>query len=331
MVRKHLLCHMSFCKSLMSLINYGVGEGDFLCHISKMLKESKLTPEIFDRKSVKLHRNRAARDLPAFDFLLCEVADMVADRLSDIRRCFPVALDVGCHTGQISNVLAGRGGIETLLQCDLSEQMARRTNGLKIVADEEFLPIADNVLDLVISCLSLHWVNDLPGTLIQLRRALKEDGLFLAALFGGKTLKELRESLITAESEIMGGAGPRVSPFADVKDGGALLQRAGFALPVADTNVLTVSYEDPLKLMGDLRGMGEQMASHNRLKSFTRREIIYRAAEIYQANYGNVDGRVPATFEVITLTAWSPSSNQQQPLMRGSGQINLANVFGPKN
>ena len=301
-----------------------------MCHISKMSEKAHMSSEIFDRQAVKIHRDRAAKDLPEFEFLLCEVADMVVDRLSDIRRSFPVALDVGCHTGQIAALLAGRGGIETLLQCDLSEQMVRRTSGLKIVADEEYLPIGDGMLDLVVSCLSLHWVNDLPGALIQLRRALKEDGLFLVAFFGGETLKELRQSLIAAESEITGGAGPRVSPYADVRDGGSLLQRAGFALPVADTDVLTVSYENPLKLMRDLRGMGEQMATHTRQKSFTRRSVLLRAAEIYQEIFGDNDGRVPATFEIITLTAWSPSASQQQPLTRGTGQVNLADVLNPK-
>jgi NADH dehydrogenase [ubiquinone] 1 alpha subcomplex assembly factor 5 len=295
-----------------------------------MSEKAHLSSEIFDRQAVKMHRDRAAKDLSEFEFLLCEVADMVADRLSDIRRNFPVALDVGCHTGQIAALLAGRGGIETLLQCDLSEKMARRTSGLKIVADEEYLPIGDGMLDLVVSCLSLHWVNDLPGALIQLRRALKEDGLFLAAFFGGETLKELRQSLIAAESEITGGAGPRISPYADVRDGGSLLQRAGFALPVADTDVLTVSYENPLKLMRDLRGMGEQMATHTRQKSFTRRSVLLRATEIYQEIFGDNDGRVPATFEIITLTAWSPSASQQQPLTRGTGQVNLADVLNPK-
>ncbi len=310
----------------MSSADYGVGRGGFLWHISKMIYNSAEI-EIFNRQVVRQHRDRAAAGLSEFDFLISEVADMLADRLSDIRRSFPMALDVGCHTGQIGNLLAGRGDIETLIQCDLSEQMAKRTNGLKLVADEEFLPIADGVLDLAISCLSLHWVNDLPGALIQLRRALKPDGLFLGALFGGETLKELRQALVAAESEVEGGARPRISPFADVRDGGALLQRAGFALPVADTDVLTVSYENPLKLMRDLRGMGEQMATHNRHKSFTRRTTLFRAAEIYQEMFGDADGRVPATFEVITMTAWSPAPNQQQPLTRGSGQVNLADVL----
>lgn len=295
-----------------------------------MLTNSIETHEIFDRKSVKLHRDRAVKNLNKYDFLLCEITRMLGDRLSDIRRNFPLVLDVGCHTGQIANLLEDSVKIETILQCDLSEQMVRQTDGLRITADEEFLPIGNGLLDLVISCLSLHWVNDLPGVLIQIRRALREDGLFLGALFGGETLKELRQSLIAAESQIVGGAGPRVSPFADIQDGGELLQRAGFSLPVVDTDLLTVSYESPLKLMHDLRGMGEQMSTHTRQKTFTRRDILFRAAEIYQSDFGDADGRVPATFEVITLTAWAPSTNQPQPLIRGSGQISLADVLNTK-
>ena len=296
-------------------------------HISKMSKKAQNEAEIFDRRAVRLHRDRAAKNLSEFEFLLAEVAETLADRFSDIRREFPVALDLGCHSGQIAKVLAGRGGIDNLMQCDVSEAMTRQTSGLKFVADEEFLPVGDGVLDLAISNLSLHWVNDLPGALIQLCRALKPDGLLLAALFGGETLKELRKALVTAESEVTGGAGPRVSPFADIRDAGALLQRAGFALPVVDTDVLTVFYENPLKLMRDLRGMGEQMATHNRQKNFTRRAILFRATEIYQDMFGDADGRVPVTFEVITLTAWSPSPNQQQPATRGSGEVNLADVL----
>jgi SAM-dependent methyltransferase len=292
-----------------------------------MIQKEQVSGRVFDRRSVKLHRDRAAKNLSAFDFLLTEVAGMLVGRLNDIRRKFPLALDLGCHTGQVSRKLAGYQGIGSLLQCDISEQMVYRASGLRIVVDEEFLPIGSEALDLVISCLSLHWVNDLPGVLIQVQRVLKKDGLLLAAFLGGDTLKELRQSLYLAESEISGGAGPRVSPFANIKDGGALLQRAGFALPVADVDKITVSYESPLKLMRDLRGMGEQMATNTRQKKFTRRDVVFRAAEIYQSTYGDIDGRVPATFEVITLTAWSPSDNQQKPLKRGTGQIKLVDVL----
>lgn len=255
---------------------------------------------------------------------------MLADCLSDIRRDFSTALDVGCHTGQISELLAGRGGVELFLQCDISEQMLRKAGGLRIVADEEFLPIREGSLDLIISCLSLHWVNDLPGALIQMRHALKADGLFLVAFFGGETLKELRQSLIEAENEIVEGASPRVSSFTDIQESGALLQRAGFTLPVVDTNILTVSYENPLKLMHDLRGMGEQMSAHARQKTFTRRDVLFRGAELYQENYGNSDGRIPVTFEVITLTAWAPSINQPKALKPGTGKVSLVEVLNPK-
>ncbi len=286
--------------------------------------------KIFDRRSVKLHRDRAAKDLDSYDFLLSEVSRMLCDRLDDIRRSFSLVIDLGCHTGQIEKLLLGTGKINTILKCDLSEKMLRQTHGLRFVADEEFLPIGNGLLDLVISCLSLHWVNDLPGVLIQIRRALKKDGLFLGALFGGETLKELRQSLIMAESQITGGASPRVSPFTNIKDGGELLERAGFALPVVDTELLTVSYENPIKLMQDLRGMGEQMATYTRQKTLTGRNILFRAAEIYQSNYGDADGRVPATFEIITLTAWAPSNSQPKSLKRGSGETNLADALNAK-
>jgi SAM-dependent methyltransferase len=206
--------------------------------------------------------------------------------------------------------------------------MVHRASGHRLVADEEYPPFADHCLDLVISCLNLHWVNDLPGTLLQLCRALKPDGLLLASFFGGETLKELRSVLMEAEEQGEGGASPRISPFADVRDGGNLLQRAGFALPVADTDILTVSYESPLKLMRDLRGMAETNCVLQRRKSFSRRETLLRAAQIYGERYGDEDGRVPATFEVITLTGWAPAPGQQQPLAPGSAQSSLTSALG---
>jgi SAM-dependent methyltransferase len=295
-----------------------------------VLKDTEEMQKIFDRRSVKLHRDRAVKNLDSYDFLFCEVARMLIEKLDDINRSFSLGLDLGCHTGQIEKLFMDSKKIETIIKCDISEKMVRKTNGLRFTADEEFLPVGSNLFDIVISCLSLHWVNDLPGALIQIHRALKEDGLFLGSLLGGETLKELRQSLITAESQILDGISPRVSPFLNIQDGGSLLQRAGFALPVVDTDLLTVSYESPLKLMHDLRGMGEQMATYTRQKSFTRRDILYRAAEIYQSDYGDADGRVPASFEVITLTAWVPSNNQPKPLIRGSGKINLADILTEK-
>ena len=266
------------------------------------------TPLIIDRRSVRRNRNRAAADFAEFGFLIETIADDLMERLADSTRRFPKALDLGGHTGALAKRLARRSDIETLLSADCAEKMVEQAGGLRLVADEEVLPIADGALDLIMSCLTLHWVNDLPGMLIQARRALKADGLFLAAMFGGATLRELREAFLVAEDEIEGGAGPRVSPFADVRDAGDLLSRAGFKLPVTVTETLTVSYESPLTLIRDLMGRGEANAHIHRRKSFTRRTTFLRALAIYQERFGDADGRVPATFEIVTLTGWAPVS-----------------------
>ncbi|MCH8154628.1 MAG: methyltransferase domain-containing protein, partial [Proteobacteria bacterium] len=203
------------------------------------------TIHVFDRALLRRRRDRAAAGLRAHDFLFAEAAERLADRLDDVTRKFAFALDLGCHDGTLSRVLAGRGGIETLVQCDLSPAMARAaaTNGAPtLAADEEALPFAPESFDLIVSVLGLHWVNDLPGALIQIRRALKPDGLFLGALLGGATLTELRTALIEAELAEEGGASPRVAPFAELRDAGGLLQRAGFALPGADSDRIAVSY-----------------------------------------------------------------------------------------
>lgn len=282
---------------------------------------------VFDRRAVRVHRDRAAAGLDGHDFLLREVGDRLADRLLDVRRSFPVALDLGCHRGELGRLLGGRGGIETLIQCDLSERMLGAAAGLRLVADEEWLPLADHSVDLVVSLLALHWVNDLPGTLIQIRRALRPDGLLLAVMFGGRTLSELRHALGEAEVAGEGGLSPRISPFADVRDIGNLLQRAGFALPTVDTETLTVSYADPLRLMSDLRGMGESNAVCERRKSLSRRTTLLDAAARYRVLYGDAHGRVPATFQLIYLTAWSPGRDQPRPLRPGAATARLADAL----
>jgi len=286
---------------------------------------------IFNRSAVRAHRDRAAPRFRDYDFLFSECADRLGDRLLDMTRTFPVALDLGCHGGDVAHFIPPRSAVETLINCDLSPAMAhvaRSSNRRPTVCgDEEFLPFKEQSLDLVTSNLSLHWVNDLPGAMAQIRRALKPDGLFLASLLGGETLKELRDALSAAEMEVESGFSPRTSPFADVKDAGNLLSRAGFALPVADTEVITVSYGDPLKLMTDLRGMGEANATALRRTTFSRRATLMRAAEIYMEKYAGDDGRVPATFEIIFLTAWVPHESQQKPLQPGSGKVSLSNVF----
>ena len=283
---------------------------------------------VFDRLTVRRHRDRAAAGLADCDFLLREVGERLLDRLDDVKRRFPLALDLGCRTGILADLLNGRGGVGTLVRCDLSEAMARRAGRPAAVADEELLPFAEGAFDLILSNLSLHWVNDLPGALVQIRRALKPDGLFLGTLFGGGTCRELRQALTEAEIAEEGGLSPRVSPLAVVRDAGDLLQRAGFALPVADADTLTVSYPDPLKLMADLRGMGEANAVAARRKTVSRRGTLTAAAARYHALFADAAGRVPATFEVIFLTAWAPDPSQPRAARPGSATARLADALG---
>lgn len=295
---------------------------------------------VFDRAAVRHHRERAAAGFSGYDFLVREVAERLADRLEDVKRSFPLTLDLGCHDGTLASLVGARGGIETLVQSDLSFAMAQRAqktaaenaNGPKhcpaLVADEEMQPFAEGTFDLVMSSMGLHWANDLPGALLQANLALKPDGLFLGAILGGDTLHELRQSLLMAESELEGGAGPRVSPFAQLQDAAGLLQRAGFALPVADVDTITVDYANPLKLMDDLRGMGQSNAVLGRRNTLSRRETLMHAAQIYEEEFGNEEGVIPATFQVIFLTAWRPAANQPQPLRPGAAEHRLADALG---
>ncbi|MFQ5972628.1 MAG: methyltransferase domain-containing protein [Alphaproteobacteria bacterium] len=284
--------------------------------------------EIFDRRLLRRRRERAAATLGEHDFLLREAALRLVDRLADVQRAFPLALDLGCHTGILGTLLAGSSKISTLVQTDIALAMARRAGSWAVVADEEALPFADGSFHLILSCLGLHTVNDLPGALAQIRRALKPDGLFLATLFGGETLGELRQAWLEAELGQEGGVSPRVSPFADLSDAAGLLQRAGFALPVADADRITVSYDDPMRLMIDLRAMGESNVLLERRRRPTRRATMAAVAERYMANFSGTDGRVPATFHLIHLTGWAPHPSQQQPLAPGSASKRLASALG---
>ena len=284
--------------------------------------------QVFDRRAVRRHRDRAAPAFAAHDFLKREVAERLADRLADITRRFPLALDLGAHDGTLAEVLGGRGGIERLVQCDLSPAMLARGRGVRLAADEELLPFATDSFDAVLSVLSLHWVNDLPGTLIQANRCLKPDGLFLAAMLGFGTLAELRDAWHAGELAQEGGVSPRVSPFAELQDAAGLLQRAGFALPVADIEPIAVTYADPLRLMAELRGMGEVNSVVERRKRFTRRGTLLAAAAAYRDRFAGTDGRVPATFQVLWLTAWKPHASQQRPLRPGSAAARLADALG---
>jgi NADH dehydrogenase [ubiquinone] 1 alpha subcomplex assembly factor 5 len=281
------------------------------------------SPEIFDRALLRRRRPRTSAEHGDPNFLVQEVGARLTDRLGDISRKFPNALDLGGRTG----VSRGDFGTEQLI---VSASALATLTGVprhNLNADEERLPFADHVFDLIASNLSLHWVNDLPGALIQIRRSLKPDGLFLGAIFGGDTLHELRDCLLTAESELQGGASPRISPMVALGDAAGLLQRAGFSLPVADLDRINVTYKDAFRLMSDLRGMGETNAVHGRTKHFTPRSVMMRAATLYQERYSDGDNRINATFDVVFLHGWAPHDSQQQPLRPGSAVTRLADAL----
>jgi SAM-dependent methyltransferase len=271
------------------------------------------SPTIFDRKLLRLRQERA-RALGPATFLLDRVADELGERLAAVLRQFERAVDLGTPTEAVRRVLAASDKIGTVI------------DGVAI--DEETLPFADGSLDLVTSALSLQFVNDLPGTLIQIRRALKPDGLLLAALIGGDSLQELREAFAEAESEIEGGVSPRVAPFADVRELGALLQRAGFALPVVDSDRLTVRYNTVFALMHDLRRMGATNVLTERRRTPLKRTTLAKMAEIYVRRFSDADGRLRASFEIVWLSGWTPHESQQKPLKPGSAARRLADALG---
>jgi SAM-dependent methyltransferase len=292
-------------------------------------------PVIFDRGLLRAHRRRALA-LGLADFLLARVAEDLAERLSAVLRRFEIAVDLGTPGDHLRRALAESGKIGTLIAADplagcFSLPRLRRRVGegepFVVAADEEALPFRDTSLDLVVSALALHLVNDLPGTLIQVRRALKPDGLFLAALLGGETLTELRQAFAEAEAELEGGVSPHVAPFPDLRDLGALLQRAGFALPVTDIERVTVRYATAFSLMRDLRRMGAANALTERRRVPLRRATLMRMAEIYARRFADADGRLRATFEIIWLSGWAPDESQQKPLAPGSAKMRLADAL----
>ncbi|HEY6254340.1 MAG TPA: methyltransferase domain-containing protein [Xanthobacteraceae bacterium] len=288
------------------------------------------SPVIVDRDLLRA-RARRARALGPSTFLLDRVAEDMADRLASVLRSFPIALDLGTASDAIRRVLNASGKVGTIVSADaLAADTETPRSPLAVAADAETLPFGDGSLDLVVSALALHFVNDLPGTLIQIRRALRPDGLFVAALLGGDTLTELRQAFAAAEAEIEGGISPRVLPFADVRELGALLQRAGFALPVTDLDRLTVRYASPLALMHDLRRMGATNPLIERRRRPLRRATLARMLEIYAARFADPDGRVRATFEIVHLSGWTPHESQQQPLAPGSARARLADALGTK-
>jgi SAM-dependent methyltransferase len=288
-------------------------------------------PMLFDRTLIRRHQRRAAALGPA-TFLLDRVAGDLAERLHAVLRQFDVAVDLGTPGPAVRAALTNSRSIGTIVSTSAILDLAIRANQTErhVVADEEALPFRDASLDLVVSALALQFVNDLPGALVQVRRALKPDGLFLAALIGGETLTELRQAFAAAESDVEGGASPRVAPFADLRELGALLQRAGFALPVTDIDRVTVRYDTVFDLMHDLRRMGATNALLDRRRTPLKRATLMRMAEIYAQRFADADGRVRATFEIVWLSGWAPHPRQQQPLKPGSARTRLADALGTR-
>jgi SAM-dependent methyltransferase len=286
-------------------------------------------PQIFDRGLHRLRLARAARARSGADFLSLRVAEDLAERLEAINRRFDLAADLGARDGAFAAALGACSAAEKIGWLIEAPEAPGSRRARALIADAEQSPFAEGSLSLIISRLALHWVNDLVGALIQVRRALRPDGLFLGALLGGATLTELRQSLMAAEAELRGGAGPRVSPFLDLGDGAALLQRAGFALPVADTDTVRVLYDEPLKLLADLRAMGETSALLDRPAAPLTRAVLKRTFEIYRARHAAPDGRIIATFEILTLTGWAPHPDQPKALRRGSAKMSLAQALRP--
>jgi NADH dehydrogenase [ubiquinone] 1 alpha subcomplex assembly factor 5 len=286
------------------------------------------SPDIFDRRQIRRSLERAAHGLQDADFLVRHAAEELAARAAVIKRDFRLAAVSGSHGGTMARLLKARAGKITALSLSPALPLALACPEPRAVASEDALPLPEGVFDLIASVLSLQLVNDLPGALIQIRRALRPDGLFLGALLGGDSLIELRQAFMMAETETTGGVTPRVFPTADVRDMGGLLQRAGFALPVADLEPLTVTYATPLALMRELKAMGAANPLAARSKKPLRRDTLARAIEFYSQHFSEPDGRVRATFEILYLCGWAPHDSQQKPLKPGSAAARLADALG---
>jgi len=283
-------------------------------------------PRIFDRGLLRHRRARSVESLAHADFLLAEIADRLAERLDDLTGSFPTALALGARGGVARRALEGRGGIQQLIEAELA-RAALPTDGRRVVADAEALPFGQGRLDLVFAATDLHAANDLPGALAQIRSALRPDGLFLGTLFGPATLAPLRQAFLAAEAELGAATSPHISPFVDIRDAAGLLQRAGFALPVADTEAIDVSYGEPFKLLADLRAMGEANILTERSRRPLRRDVLMRAMSILTELASDGEGRLVVPFEVVYLAGWAPAPSQQRPLPRGTGEVSLADAL----
>ncbi|GBM67692.1 Arginine-hydroxylase NDUFAF5, mitochondrial [Araneus ventricosus] len=280
-----------------------------------------------------------------YDYIKDEIGDRVADRVYDITRKFSTAVELGCGKGHITKHLTAEN-VEMIYQCDISSKMLEKTKisedipTFKMIVDEEYLPFADNSVDLIISSLNFHWINDLPSVFEQIHRALKPDGVLIASMFGGDSLFELRSSFQLAETEREGGFSPHISPFARIRDIGDLLTRAGYTMLTiyilmklhhcffsfkTDTDEIKVNYPTMFELLEDLRGMGETNAAWNR-KVRIQKDSLLAASAIYTGMYGNEDKTIPATFEIIYLIGWKPHKSQAKPAKRGSGKISMKSI-----
>jgi SAM-dependent methyltransferase len=283
--------------------------------------------ELFDRALLRRRRARFAGETAEHEALLKHVAAEISDRVAAILRDFPVAIDLGAYHGVLGRTVSALPSVGEMIYAESVPALAALCPHPAVVCDEELLPFKEECLNLVVSGLSLHRVNDLPGALLQIRRALRPDGLFLAAALGGRSLHELRGALIEAEAELHGGASPRVAPFADVREYGALLQRAGFALPVTDAEMLTVTYPSPRELMREIRTLGGGNVMAARRKVPLPRSTLERAEKIYRDRHGAPGGKIAATFEIVYLTGWAPHASQQKPLPPGSAKTRLADAL----
>ncbi len=267
---------------------------------------------LFDPTIRELRRSRALRlaaEDSSIDYVLQEAADCLLDRLPDIKRTFDTAIDIGSHTGLLTKRLHHMPHVTSVVSTESQQDLLDQCPTPSQLFTEPNLPFPDNSVDLVISCMSLHWVNDLPGLLHEVRRILKPNGLFLASFAGEETLRELRESFARAELEIEGGISPRVSPMVTIKDAGSLLQATGFENPIVDKDRITVDYASPIKLMQDLRAMGETNAMLTRRKTPLKKSTLFKMLEFYQSLFTKADGRCLATFDFVTMTGWKPAAN----------------------
>lgn len=281
---------------------------------------------VFDLDLLTRRRLRALRyPVPGADFLMRRISDDLADRLGAVQRRFELAADLFSASGLPAAAVAASGRAARVVRVETDAGLLAGADGL--VSPPETLPFQPGSLDLAVSVLAMQEMNDLPGVLVQARRALKPDGLLLAALAGQGTLAELRESLLVAETELFGGAAPRVAPFADIRDMGSLLQRAGFALPVVDAEPLTVRYDTMFGLLRDLRGMGWTSSLASRQRKPAGRALFARAAQVYAERFSDPDGRVRATFSIVWLSGWVPHASQQKPLRPGSARHSLAEAL----